>query len=79
MFKIVTLIGFSAVLALTPGADLTEQEVTLDSIGRTVRVSDAAKSPEGITAVAIPYFQWDNRDGRAMRIWMPLREPPERP
>jgi uncharacterized protein len=23
------------------------------------------------TAVAIPYFQWDNRDGRAMRIWMP--------
>jgi DUF1680 family protein len=23
-------------------------------------------------AVAIPYFQWDNRDGRAMRIWMPL-------
>jgi uncharacterized protein len=22
-------------------------------------------------AVAIPYFQWDNRDGRAMRIWMP--------
>jgi len=24
-----------------------------------------------VTAVAIPYFQWDNRDGRAMRIWMP--------
>ncbi|HET7013527.1 MAG TPA: beta-L-arabinofuranosidase domain-containing protein [Streptosporangiaceae bacterium] len=24
------------------------------------------------TAVAIPYFQWDNRDGRAMRIWLPL-------
>ena len=23
-------------------------------------------------AAAIPYFQWDNRDGRAMRIWMPL-------
>jgi DUF1680 family protein len=22
-------------------------------------------------AVAIPYFQWDNRDGRAMRVWMP--------
>jgi DUF1680 family protein len=30
--------------------------------------------PEGppATAVAIPYFQWDNRDGRAMRVWMPL-------
>ena len=25
-----------------------------------------------VVAVAIPYFQWDNRDGRAMRIWMPL-------
>jgi DUF1680 family protein len=24
-----------------------------------------------VTAVAIPYFQWDNRDGRAMRVWMP--------
>ncbi|MBO0834506.1 MAG: glycoside hydrolase family 127 protein [Actinobacteria bacterium] len=24
-------------------------------------------------AVAVPYFQWDNRDGRAMRIWMPVR------
>jgi DUF1680 family protein len=26
-------------------------------------------------AVAVPYFQWDNRDGRAMRIWMPARRP----
>jgi len=25
-----------------------------------------------VTATAIPYFQWDNRDGRAMRVWMPL-------
>ena len=24
-----------------------------------------------VTAIAIPYFQWDNRDGRAMRVWMP--------
>jgi DUF1680 family protein len=23
------------------------------------------------TAIAIPYFQWDNRDGRPMRVWMP--------
>jgi uncharacterized protein len=27
------------------------------------------------TAVAIPYFQWDNRDGRAMRVWMPCDRP----
>ena len=25
-----------------------------------------------VTAVAVPYFQWDNRDGQAMRVWMPL-------
>jgi DUF1680 family protein len=28
------------------------------------------------TAVAIPYFQWDNRDGRAMRVWLPLHTAP---
>ena len=27
-------------------------------------------------ATAVPYFQWDNRDGRAMRVWMPLAHPP---
>jgi DUF1680 family protein len=31
-----------------------------------------------VAAVAVPYFQWDNRDGRAMRVWMPL-SPPDRP
>jgi hypothetical protein len=25
-----------------------------------------------VTARAIPYFQWDNRDGGAMRVWIPL-------
>jgi DUF1680 family protein len=28
-----------------------------------------------VTATAIPYFQWDNRDGRAMRVWMPRHHP----
>jgi DUF1680 family protein len=36
---------------------------------RTSPDTGAAAAPA--TAVAIPYFQWDNRDGRAMRIWMP--------
>jgi uncharacterized protein len=27
------------------------------------------------TAAAIPYFQWDNRDGHAMRVWMPTAPP----
>jgi DUF1680 family protein len=31
--------------------------------------TDASATP--VTAVAIPYFQWDNRDGRAMRVWLP--------
>jgi DUF1680 family protein len=33
--------------------------------------ADAGAAGAPATAVAIPYFQWDNRDGRAMRIWMP--------
>ena len=33
---------------------------------------DAGAAGAPATAVAVPYFQWDNRDGRAMRIWMPL-------
>ena len=32
-----------------------------------------------VTAVAVPYFQWDNRDGQAMRVWMPLSRPASRP
>jgi uncharacterized protein len=32
---------------------------------------DTSATP--VTAVAIPYFQWDNRDGRAMRVWLPAR------
>ncbi|MFD0474779.1 hypothetical protein ACFQ0B_45940 [Nonomuraea thailandensis] len=24
------------------------------------------------TATAVPYHQWDNRDGGVMRVWMPL-------
>jgi uncharacterized protein len=32
-----------------------------------------AAQPAGdqVIATAIPYFQWDNRDGRAMRVWLP--------
>jgi len=36
-----------------------------------------AVNPAGdqVIATAIPYFQWDNRDGRAMRVWQPLAGP----
>jgi DUF1680 family protein len=33
------------------------------------RVADAAGAFP-VTVIAIPYFQWDNRDGRGMRVWM---------
>jgi DUF1680 family protein len=35
----------------------------------------SAAAGEPVTAVAIPYFQWDNRDGAAMRVWLPVTSP----
>ncbi len=31
-----------------------------------------ASLPAPTTAVAVPYYQWDNRDGGVMRVWTPL-------
>lgn len=36
---------------------------------------DAGTAGVRTTAVAIPYFQWDNRDGQAMQVWMPVGRP----
>ena len=66
-------------LAVRPGSRLSEREVTLDGIGRTIQVSVLARhlppAPEQsvprVSAVAIPYFHWDNRDGGPMRVWIP--------
>src|SRR5215469_10579683 len=33
-----------------------------------------ATGNEPAVAIAIPYFQWDNRDRAAMRVWMPLAD-----
>jgi uncharacterized protein len=30
-----------------------------------------AAAAANVAAVALPYFQWDNRDGRPMRVWVP--------
>jgi hypothetical protein len=38
---------------------------------------DPSAAGQAATAVAIPYFQWDNRDGGPMRVWLPVREPSE--
>jgi hypothetical protein len=34
-------------------------------------VADGDLAGEPATATALPYFQWDNRDGRPMRVWLP--------
>jgi DUF1680 family protein len=39
----------------------------------TEPAAEAERVP--VPARAIPYFQWDNRDGRAMRVWMPVLTP----
>jgi DUF1680 family protein len=62
-------------LAIKPGGVLGERPVTLGGVGQTVEVT-APSVPQTlhaceITAIAIPYFQWDNRDGGPMRVWMP--------
>lgn len=72
-----------------PTAVLADLPLKLPAVGLTVQVTTPAlhlrdttspvtraREPEAepVTIAAIPYFQWDNRDGRAMRVWMPLRE-----
>jgi DUF1680 family protein len=61
-------------LALVPG-DLRERAADLPGIGQTILVGTGAvrlpAAGDQVTATAIPYFQWDNRDGRAMRVWLP--------
>jgi len=67
-------------LAVRPDAMLGERPATLPGIGQTTEVTvDGVHLPPPprvtprtlATAIAIPYFQWDNRDGRAMRVWIP--------
>ena len=60
----------AAVIELVASEDLR----LLPGIGQTIQLTAAgvhlpAAAP--VTAVAIPYFQWDNRDGGGMRVWMP--------
>jgi len=43
--------------------------------------SERGGQPAGdpVTLTAIPYFQWDNRDGAPMRVWMPLADAASQP
>jgi uncharacterized protein len=60
-------------LAVSPGSPLTQCPLVIEGIGRTVQVTAAARgaSVSDGRAVAIPYFQWDNRGPGAMRVWVP--------
>ncbi len=66
-------------LAIDPGMPLGERDVTLDGVGPTIQVNVPGRHlpPAGreavprVSAVAIPYFQWDNRGPGAMRVWIP--------
>ena len=48
--------------ALPRGLPYTSQPNT------AIRNDGAA--PDHVAATAVPYLHWDNRDGRAMRVWM---------
>ena len=57
-------------LAVRAGTRLTERAATVDGVGPTVQIiADGRHVP--LPAIAIPYFQWDNRGPGAMRVWVP--------
>ena len=37
--------------------------------------ADGDSGGREVTATALPYFQWDNRDGRRMQVWTPAPSP----
>jgi DUF1680 family protein len=53
-------------LMVVTDGPIAESPATLPGIGDTIQVHVTGG------ALAIPYFQWDNRDGGAMRVWMPV-------
>jgi DUF1680 family protein len=63
-------------LTVAAGSPLAERAVTLDGVGATIQViASGQHAPPGteVAAVAIPYFQWDNRGPGMMRVWVPER------
>jgi uncharacterized protein len=45
-----------------------------DGLAYTTRPPGELMASRPATATGIPYFQWDNRDGGAMRVWIPVTE-----
>ncbi|MFD8339679.1 glycoside hydrolase family 127 protein [Streptomyces solisilvae] len=38
--------------------------------------ADGAEVPEPVRVTAIPYYAWANREPGAMRVWLPVQDPP---
>ena len=57
-------------LAVSAGTALTERAATVDGVGPTVQIIADGRHVR-LPAIAIPYFQWDNRGPGAMRVWVP--------
>jgi hypothetical protein len=58
------------VLIEAGAAAATEASGSPEASGAAVPEASGAGA-DAITVTAIPYFQWDNRDGGAMRVWIP--------
>jgi hypothetical protein len=66
-------------LAVSAGTPLAERAVTADGVGTTIQViaggrhvpAAGAGAVPDVPAIAIPYFQWDNRGPGMMRVWIP--------
>ena len=59
-----------------PGADAgAATDAAATDAGATTNAGATTRT-DPVTLTAIPYFQWDNRDGRAMRVWIPAASPP---
>ena len=43
--------------------------------GQARGAADGDSGGREVTATALPYFQWDNRDGRRMQVWTPAPSP----
>ncbi|HEY1617149.1 MAG TPA: beta-L-arabinofuranosidase domain-containing protein, partial [Streptosporangiaceae bacterium] len=65
----VALPGQATTIAVTVPAAALAPAAGVPAYGPERRADAARGRP--ITAVAIPYFLWDNRDGVAMRVWLP--------
>ena len=72
-------------LLLAPDGAVDEAPVTLDGVGETIQVRVPARAlrpgdaAADVTAIGVPYFQWDNRDGGPMRVWIPADGAPGSP